>query len=69
MCLAAADELDDFVAIAGLHRSLSPRGTREDFEIALDRDAPGIEAHGGEQIRDHGAGTRLALFAIHNNCN
>ena len=41
--LAAADELDDFVAVAGLDLGLAPFGARQNLEVALDGDAPTIQ--------------------------
>jgi hypothetical protein len=41
---AAADELDDFVAVAWGDAGFGPLGAREDFEVAFDGDAAGIEA-------------------------
>jgi hypothetical protein len=37
--LSAADELDDFVAVAGFNRRLSPGWARKYFEVALDGNA------------------------------
>jgi hypothetical protein len=39
--LAAAYKVDDFVAVAGLNGSTGPLWTREDFEVAFDRDSGG----------------------------
>ena len=66
--LAAADELDDFVTIARLEASLGPCGAREDFEVALDGDAAGVEAERKEQVGDAGAGLCFAGLAIHYDC-
>jgi hypothetical protein len=41
--LAAAYEVDDFVAIAGLNGGVGPLGAREDFEVAFDGNASGGE--------------------------
>jgi hypothetical protein len=41
--LAAADEMDDFVAVAGLNGGVGPLRAREDFEVAFDGDATGGE--------------------------
>jgi hypothetical protein len=41
--LAAAYEMDDFVAVAGLDGGVGPLRTREDFEVAFDGDAAGGE--------------------------
>jgi hypothetical protein len=42
--LATADELDDFVAIAGFEWGGEPVWAGEDLEVAFDGDASGIEA-------------------------
>jgi len=39
--LAAAYELDDFVAVAGLNGGIGPLRAREDFEVAFYGDAAG----------------------------
>ena len=41
--LAAAYEMDDFVAVAGLNGGIGPQRAREDFEIAFDGDSAGGE--------------------------
>ena len=41
--LAAAYEVDDFVAVAGLNGGIGPLRAREDFEVAFDGDACGGE--------------------------
>jgi hypothetical protein len=64
---AAADELHDFVAVAGFDGRLGPGGARKNFEVALDGDAAGIEAECEKQISDHRAWLRFAFFAIHYN--
>ena len=39
--LAAADEVDDLVAVAWLYFGLTPLRTRQDFEVAFDGHAAG----------------------------
>jgi len=39
--LAAADEVDDFVAVAGLNGGIGPSRAREDFEVAFNGYAGG----------------------------
>jgi hypothetical protein len=41
--LAAAYEVDDFVAVAGLNGGCGPVRAREDFKVAFDGDACGGE--------------------------
>jgi hypothetical protein len=41
--LAAAYEVDDFVAVAGLNGGTGPLRARKDFEVAFDSDAAGRE--------------------------
>jgi hypothetical protein len=41
--LAAAYEVDDFVAVAGLNGGIGPLWARENFEVAFDGDACGGE--------------------------
>ena len=42
--LAAADELHDFEPIALRQMRFGPLRPRQDFQVALNRDAPGVEA-------------------------
>src|SRR5277367_1717888 len=63
--LAAADELDDFVAVVRFHRRLRPRGARKNLEIALDGHAAGVQPERQQQIGNHSAGFRFTLFSIH----
>jgi hypothetical protein len=39
--LAAAYEVDDFVAVAGLNGGIGPQRAGEDFKVAFDGDASG----------------------------
>ena len=48
-CLAAADKVDDFEAIVGLHLGFFPAGAREDVEVAFEGDA--VERHA--EVLDH----------------
>ena len=63
--LAAADELDDFVAVAGLEWGSEPVWAGEDLEVAFDGDAAGIEAEFAEQVHHGGAGLRGALLSVY----
>ena len=62
---APADELHDFVAITRVDAGLLPFGPRQNFEVPLDGDAPGIELQFAEQVRDRGVRARHAIFSIH----
>src|SRR5215470_13953253 len=62
--LAAANELDNFVAVAGLDDGFLPVGTGENFKIAFDGDAAGIEAQFTKQIGHRGARTGGALLSV-----
>jgi hypothetical protein len=62
--LTAADELDDFVTVAGLDGGLRPLRARKNFEIALDGDAADRKVELLEKI-DYGATLGgFALFAV-----
>jgi len=39
--LAAADEVDDFVTVAGSNGGIGPLRARENFEVAFNGNAPG----------------------------
>jgi len=65
MVLAAADELDDFVAVARFDRGGEPVWAGEDLEVAFDGDASGIEAEFAEQVHHGGAGLPGALFSVY----
>ena len=67
--LAATDELDDFVAIAGSDQRLRPLRARKNFEIAFDGDAATIETEFAQQIGNARAGLRAAIFAVDRNCD
>ena len=63
--LAAADEVNNFVRIAGLHGRLLPDGARQDIEVALNRDALGRDAKMREKsddIQTIGNVTRLPVY-------
>jgi len=62
--LSAADEVDDFVAVAFLYASLSPLRAREDFEIPFQGDAFGGQAQVGEEFGDAEAFRDLLLFPV-----
>ena len=59
--LAAADEVDDFVAVAGLDGSLVPLRARKDFEVAFDGDATGGKIQVLQEIGYRGARGFAAL--------
>jgi hypothetical protein len=61
---AAADEVNDFVRVAGLDGSSLPLRARKDVAIALDRDAIRGNAQMAEQFRDIQAIGNFARFAI-----
>ena len=58
MFLAAADKLDDFVTIASGDARFWPFRPRQNFEISLNRHAPGVQTEIAEQIRDGSLNTR-----------
>ncbi len=62
--LAAANELDDFVAVAGGDLRFRPGCARKNFEIAFDGDAARLEGQGAQQIGDRGAGSDGASFPV-----
>lgn len=62
--LSAADELDDFEVVAGLHSRLTPEPARENVAIPLDRNAVRPHADAFEQ-RDNSKAVRNFLrFAV-----
>ena len=67
--LAPADELDDLVAVARLHRRFGPCGARQYFEVSFDGYAAGVQAERDQQIGNHRAGLGFALFSVYNNRN
>ena len=67
--LAAADELDDFVAVAGGDQGLRPERARENFAVALDGDTAAVQAELAQQVRDRCARFGAAIFAVHGNCD
>lgn len=67
--LAAADELDDFVAVAGFDVRILPLRARQDFQISFDGNASRFEAQFTQQIRNCGVRIRRAAFSIHGNCD
>jgi hypothetical protein len=62
--LAAAYEMDDFVAIAGLNGGIGPLRAREDFEIAFDGDATGEKIQVAQQVGYCGALWGFAALSI-----
>jgi hypothetical protein len=65
--LTAADELDDFEAIALCKSSFQPLGPRQNFQIPFNRDAPGVETEFTQQVHHGSAGFCGAIFSVH--CN
>jgi hypothetical protein len=63
--LAAADEVDDFVTVAGDDECLAPFLAGEDFEVAFDGDAAVFEAEIAQEIDDGGAGDCGAGLAVY----
>jgi hypothetical protein len=66
--LAAAYELDDFVAVAGLNGGIGPLRAREDFEVAFDGYAGGREIQVAKQIGYCGALRSFATLSIDGDC-
>ena len=66
--LAAAYEVDDFVAVAGLNCGIGPLRAREDFEVAFDGYARGREMQVAKQIGYCGAGRSFATLSIDGDC-
>jgi hypothetical protein len=64
---AAADELDDFVAVAGGDSGFGPFRAGQDFEVAFDGDAASIEAQFTEKIGDGGVGLCAASLSVYGN--
>ena len=65
--LAAADEVNNFVRIAGLHGRLLPDGARQDIEVALNRDALGRDAKMREKGDDIQGIGNVARFPVNRN--
>jgi hypothetical protein len=66
---AAADEVDDFQAVAVFEDSLRPAVARGDFAVEFDGDAVGFHGEGFDQSRQGELGGRrrgfkIALFSI-----
>jgi hypothetical protein len=66
--LAAADEVDDLVTIAGLNGRLAPLRARKDFKIAFYGDATGWKIQLLQQVRHRGARKRFAAFTVYCDC-
>jgi len=64
---AAADELDDFVPVACGDAGIRPFGAGQDFEVALDGDAAGLEAQFAEKIRNRGVRLCGASLSVDGN--
>jgi hypothetical protein len=64
--LSSANEVDDFVAIAGLELGFGPLRSREDFAVALDRDASGREVQRTQQVQNRFANANGAVVAVDN---
>jgi hypothetical protein len=67
LALAAADEVDDFVAIASHDQRLAPFLARENFQVALDRNAAIVQTKLAQEIDYIAAGNRRPRFAIYLN--
>src|SRR6185312_6714671 len=66
-CVAAADEMDDFVVVAFSHLHLRIARARHDFEIALDCNLPWIETEIGQHlVQRHCAVQKLRLAVDRN---
>src|SRR5687767_3322126 len=65
----SAHEVDDFYLVAGLHRRRRVRVPLDDDEVALDRDAAGIDAELRQQLRDRDAAVELVGFAVEGDCH
>jgi hypothetical protein len=63
--LAAADEVDYFVAVVGLDLGGGPLVAGEDFEVALDGHAAVVEAEFAQQINDRCAQLRGTGFTVY----
>jgi len=66
--LAAAYEVDDFVAVAGLNGGMGPLRARENFEVALYGDAADREIQIAQQIGYCGALRSFATLSIDGDC-
>ena len=67
LILAAANELDNFVVITRDNLRGGPIRTRQDLQIALDRDAPGAKSKRFEKLQDGGAICGGLCLAVHYN--
>lgn len=67
LILAAANELDNFVVITRDNLRGGPIRTRQDLQIALDRDAPGAKSKRFEKLQDSGAICGGLRFPVHYN--
>ena len=66
--LPAADEVDDFVAIAGRNFRLTPFLARQNLHVAFDRYAAVFEAEFTKKIDDCGASRCGAGFSVYLDC-
>lgn len=62
--LPAADEVDDFVAIAWHNFCFTPFGARENFEIAFDGYATVLKTELAQQIDHRGIGSCGPRFSV-----
>ena len=67
--LAAADELDNFQAVASGYAGFFPFGLRQDFEVVFDGYAAGVESQVVEEGAHTGAGRQLFRFPVYVNVN
>ena len=65
--LAAAYEMNDFVAVARLHMDFGPLGARQNFEVAFNSYTAGGQVEGLQQVRYGGPVRDVSLFSIDNN--
>jgi hypothetical protein len=66
--LAAAYEMDDFIAVARLHLNVRPLSARQNFQIAFNSYTAGGQVKGLQQIRNGGPVRDVSLFSVDNNC-
>ena len=65
--LAAADELDNFVAVAGRDQRLRPLRAGQNFQVAFDGHATAIETKLAQEIGNVSARLGTARLAIYRN--
>jgi hypothetical protein len=66
--LAAAYEVDDFVAVTGMDGGVGPLRAGENFEVAFDGNAPGWEIQVAQQIGYSGALRGFSALSIDGDC-